>query len=246
MEPGNNRIVVVEDDPHILLGLEDILSQEGFEVSSSSRGDDAMETIENTQPALVILDVMLPGQSGYDICRELRRKNSSMPVLMLTAKSQEIDKVVGLELGADDYVTKPFGVKELVARVRALLRRATEIDRAREKEKEKASLAQAAEEMKTFLIGKSLVNEGSYCMEGKGSEVNLTPREMDLIRYLSKHRGVVLGRERLLQEVWGVNYFGTTRTLDQTVAQLRKKLKQTGTDPEVIATVHGVGYRVLD
>jgi DNA-binding response OmpR family regulator len=237
------KICIVEDDPHILLGLRDILESEGFTLVECSRGDEALATIKREQPQLILLDVMLPGMSGFDICAHLRREGNRTPVLMLTAKGQEVDKVLGLELGADDYVTKPFGLRELVARVRALLRRAEELAASGNGAAPVSAEDDAA--VPAFHIGKSEVVPATYHLRGAGKTFDLTAKEMQLLQHLAKHRGVVLTRDHLLNAVWGINYFGTTRTLDQTIAQIRKKLKHTGTDPEIILTVHGVGYRLV-
>ncbi|MEP6664450.1 MAG: response regulator transcription factor, partial [Verrucomicrobiota bacterium] len=231
----NNRmktkILIVEDDPHILLGLEEILRSEGFDTSSCDRGNNALEAIARFQPALILLDVMLPGLSGYEICKKLRAKKITTPVLMLTAKGQEIDKVVGLDLGADDYVTKPFGVRELLARIHAVLRRST-------------PTAGAAGETE-FRIGSSVINPKTFqLIRGKTTEV-LTAKELKLLQFFSAHGHEVLSRDKLLNEVWGYNYFGTTRTLDQVVVQLRKKLGDNGDEPKHLIAVHGVGYKLM-
>lgn len=225
------KILVVEDDPHILIGLEEILKSEGFEVTTCNRGDVALEAYQTNRPALVLLDVMLPGLSGYDICKELRAKNVSTPILMLTAKGQEIDKVVGLDLGADDYVTKPFGVRELLARIHALLRRGgTE---AKSKTDGEA----------TFTIGEATIDPKTFQLKRGKSIEELTAKELKLLQTFHAHAGEVLSRDRLLNEVWGYNYFGTTRTLDQVIVQLRKKLGD-HSDPKHLLTVHGVGYKL--
>lgn len=225
------KILVVEDDPHISLGLQEVLKSEGFEVATCNRGDTALAAVSEHRPALLVLDVMLPGLSGYDICKQLRAKKNSTPVLMLTAKGQEIDKVVGLELGADDYVTKPFGVRELLARIHALLRRGGTGEPANDSQDE-FKIGAAAIDPKTFQIRRGKVSE------------ELTAKEVKLLQYFHAHPGEVLSRDRLLNEVGGYNYFGTTRTLDQVIVQLRKKLGDTGDEPKHILTVHGVGYKL--
>lgn len=225
-------ILIVEDDPHILLGLEEVLKSDGFEVVSCNRGDKAIEAVAKNRPALLVLDVMLPGLSGYDICKQLRAKKNSTPILMLTAKGQEIDKVVGLDLGADDYVTKPFGVRELLARIHALLRRSGAIATGSAKSESAFQVGSASVDPKTFQIKR-----------GKSVE-ELTAKELHLLQLFSAHPGEVLSRDRLLNEVWGYNYYGTTRTLDQVIVQLRKKLGDNGDDPKHLLTVHGVGYKL--
>jgi DNA-binding response OmpR family regulator len=226
------KILIVEDDPHILLGLEEVLKSDGFDVASCNRGDAAIESIAKFQPALIVLDVMLPGASGYDVCKQLRAKKISTPVLMLTAKGQEIDKVVGLDLGADDYVTKPFGVRELLARIHALLRRTI-------------STGEKIDSEKVFKIGGATIDPKKFQLKrGKVIE-ELTAKEIKLLQIFSAHAGDVLSRDKLLNEAWGYNYYGTTRTLDQVIVQLRKKLGDNGGEPKHLLTIHGVGYKLL-
>jgi DNA-binding response OmpR family regulator len=226
------QILVVEDDPHILLGLEEVLKSDGFDVVTCNRGDHAQEAVAKHQPALIILDVMLPGLSGYDICKQLRAKKLATPILMLTAKGQEIDKVVGLELGADDYVTKPFGVRELLARIHALLRRGGGERAERSNGESVFTIGEASIDPKTFQLRRGKILE------------DLTAKELKLLQLFHTHAGEVLSRDRLLNEVWGYNYFGTTRTLDQVIVQLRKKLGDHGGEPRHLLTVHGVGYKL--
>ena len=225
------RILIVEDDPHILLGLEEILKTEGFDAASCSRGDLALEAVAQHQPVLIILDVMLPGLSGFDICKQLRAKKISTPILMLTAKGQELDKVVGLDLGADDYVTKPFGVRELLARIHALLRRG-------------GASSGAVEMDAVFKIGVAEIDPKTFQIRRGRAVEELTAKELKLLQVFHAHRGEVLSRDRLLNDVWGYNYYGTTRTLDQVIVQLRKKLGDNGGSPTHLITVHGVGYKL--
>ena len=226
------KILIVEDDPHILLGLEEILKSDGFEVAVCNRGDKAIEAVAKNQPALIVLDVMLPGLSGYEICKLLRSKKLATPILMLTAKGQEIDKVVGLDLGADDYVTKPFGLRELLARIHALLRRT-------------GTPAEAGTEAAApFQIGNATIDPKTFQLKRGKSVEELTAKELKLLQTFYAHPGEVLSRDRLLNEVWGYNYYGTTRTLDQVVVQLRKKLGDNGDAPKHLLTVHGVGYKL--
>jgi DNA-binding response OmpR family regulator len=226
------QILVVEDDPHILLGLEEVLKSDGFEVATCNRGDQALAAFTQYQPALVLLDVMLPGLSGYDICKQLRAKKVTTPILMLTAKSHEIDKVVGLDLGAYDYVTKPFGVRELLARIHALLRRGN------------PAPASALPETE-FRIGEATIDPKSFQLKRGKTVEELTAKELKLLQLFQSHAGEVLSRDRLLNEVWGYNYYGTTRTLDQVIVQLRKKLGDNGGEPGHLLTVHGVGYKLV-
>lgn len=226
------KILIVEDDPHILLGLEEVLKTEGFEVTVCSRGDQAIEAVSKRRPDLIVLDVMLPGVSGYDVCKQLRAAQVHSPILMLTAKGQEIDKVIGLELGADDYVTKPFGLRELLARVRALLRRSSVVPGA-----DKAGTV--------FQIGAALIDPKKFQIKRGRTVEALTAKELKLLELFYQHPEEVLSRDRLLNEVWGYNYYGTTRTLDQTIVQLRKKLGDNGDEPKHLRTVHGVGYKLV-
>lgn len=224
------KVLIVEDDPHILLGLEEVLKSDGYEIASCSRGDEAFDAIAKFQPALIVLDVMLPGASGYDICKQLRAKKVLTPILMLTAKGQEIDKVIGLDLGADDYVTKPFGVRELLARIQALLRRG-------------GGPAQVAQES-PFQIGAATIDPKTFQLKRGKTMMELTAKEMKLLQIFHAHAGEVLSRDKLLNEVWGYNYYGTTRTLDQVIVQLRKKLGDNGGEPKHLLTIHGVGYKL--
>jgi len=226
------KVLIVEDDPHILLGLEEVLKSDGFDVAVCSRGDQAIESLKKHRPALVVLDVMLPGMSGYDICKELRSKKVATPILMLTAKGQELDKVVGLDLGADDYVTKPFGVRELLARIHALLRRTT------------AAPSAEAGAQAPFQIGAATIDPKTFQLKRGKVVEELTAKELKLLQLFNTHPGEVLSRDRLLNEVWGYNYYGTTRTLDQVIVQLRKKLGDNGDEPQHLLTVHGVGYKL--
>jgi DNA-binding response OmpR family regulator len=225
------KILIVEDDPHILLGLEEVLKSDGFEVAVCNRGDQALDACARHRPALIVLDVMLPGLSGYDICKQLRAKKVSTPIVILTAKGQELDKVVGLDLGADDYVTKPFGVRELLARIHALLRRST------------GSSGQDGPQT-PFQIGQATIDPSTFQLRRGKSIEELTARELKLLQLFFLHAGEVLSRDKLLNEAWGYSYFGTTRTLDQVIVQLRKKLGDSGDQPKHILTVHGVGYKL--
>ena len=187
--------------------------------------------LRQRQPDLVILDIMLPGKSGYDLCREIRAGKSRVPILMLSAKGQEIDKVVGLELGADDYVTKPFSLRELLARVHALLRRA---------EPGGSAIDLPAE------IAFGNVRIDCKALRGKrGKEaIELTPRELKVLALLFRERGNAVSRETILREIWGIDYYGTTRTLDQLVVKLRQKIEATPGEPKHLVTVHSLGYRL--
>lgn len=233
MNDSEIQIFVVEDDASIRFGLEEVLRGAGYQVQSCGDGAEALREIGEALPDLLILDVMLPGASGYEIARQLRKANCRIPILMLTAKGQEIDKVVGFKAGADDYVTKPFGINELIARIEALLRRSR-------------TWSGGSPEPETQIrVGEAKISPASYEAELNGETIALTPREAELIGYLHEHRGQVLSRDRILEDVWGVRYFGTTRALDQCVAQVRKKIGDDGRTPQHLLTVHGVGYKLV-
>lgn len=219
-------IFIAEDDPAIREGLTDSLSSEGYEVRSAPDGTQALAALQEQPADLLLLDIMMPGLSGYDVCRQLRSEGNQIPVLMLTAKGEEIDKVLGLELGADDYLTKPFGLRELLARVHALLRRS------------QPTAPQTESSKEVIHMGSIEVDPRCYVLRHEGQETPISDREMTLLRLFSEHSGEVLSRDELLNRAWGVEYYGSTRTLDQHIAQLRKKLP-----PETIETVHGIGYR---
>ncbi len=226
------KILIAEDDPNIRLGLVATLESEGYAVTAAADGAQALKLFPQEKFALVILDVMMPKASGYEVCRELRARGERVPVLFLTAKGEEVDKVVGLKLGADDYVTKPFGVHELLARVEALLRRSRA-----------ASDGKEADLPPVFRLGAAEIDRRKFTAKIAGRASELTARELRLAEVFAAHPGEVLTRDALLNAVWGVGYFGTTRTLDQHVAQLRKKIEAAPETPVAIVTVHGVGYR---
>jgi DNA-binding response OmpR family regulator len=227
---SRERILVVEDDPAILTGLVDLLEGEGFEVRPARDGAAALRAYQAEPPALILLDVMIPEKSGLDVCREIRRKDAWTPIVMLTAKGQEVDKVVGLELGADDYIVKPFGVGELLARVRAALRRA-------------AARSAGARDMRPIEFGDVRVDPRTFSGTKAGKDFPVTAREIELLRFFLARDGEVVDRFTLLDEIWGVRYEGTTRTLDQHIAKLRQKIEDDPAEPRFIQTVYGVGYR---
>ena len=227
----NTKVLIVEDDPHILLGLEEVLKSDGLEVAVCNRGDQALDAVARHRPTLIVLDVMLPGLSGYDVCKRLRAAKNATPILMLTAKSQELDKVVGLDLGADDYVTKPFGVRELLARIHALLRRS-------------GGSNSDASDSAPFQIGAAMIDPKTFQLRRGKVVEELTAKELKLLQVFHSRPGEVLSRDHLLSEVWGYNYYGTTRTLDQVIVQLRRKLGDSGDEPQYLLTVHGVGYKL--
>jgi DNA-binding response OmpR family regulator len=227
------HILLAEDDEHIRQGLVDTLESEGYQVTAVDNGQKALDLHETERFHLVILDIMMPEKSGYDVCREIRQHDAGLPILMLTAKSEEIDKVVGFELGADDYVTKPFGIRELLARIAALLRRARG--------------AQAVSEPDLnngiFSLGPASINRKEYSCTLADKTQDISARELKLLEIFFTHPNTVLSRDELLNAAWGIDYYGTTRTLDQHIAQLRKKVEPEVKVPQVIITVHGVGYK---
>lgn len=227
------KILIAEDDANIRLGLVATLESEGYAVTAAGDGAQALKLYPQNKYDLVILDVMMPKASGYDVCRELRAGGARTPVVFLTAKGEEIDKVVGLKLGADDYVTKPFGVQELLARVEAVLRRS----------RTTAAGVDATALPSTFKLGAAEIDRRKFTVLLEGRTVTLTARELKLAEVFAGRPGEVLTRDVLLNAVWGVDYFGTTRTLDQHVAQLRKKIEAVPETPVALITVHGVGYR---
>jgi len=232
---NTTHILVAEDDTHIREGLNDALESEGYKVMPARNGNDALKLFRQGGYNLVILDIMMPGLNGFDLCREIRKRDSSVPILFLTAKSEEIDKVIGLELGADDYLTKPFGLRELLARVAALLRRSRQSTISNNSHPDLPD---------SFPFGTIIVNRKRHAIHtNNNDEIPLTAREMKLLEIFFLHQGAVLSRNQLLDKVWGIDYYGTTRTLDQHIAQLRKKIEPTPESPQSLLTIHGVGYR---
>lgn len=232
MEPLH--ILVAEDDINIRTGLTDTLESEGYKVTSAENGLEAVDLFVRNRFDIILLDIMMPGKSGYDVCREIRTKDENIPVIMLTAKSEEIDKVVGLQLGADDYITKPFGVHELLARIAAVLRRAN-----------RGKPTPVIENQDTFTFGAWAVNPKNYKISKDGAAIDISDRELKILKLFYNHPNEVLSRDTMLNEIWGIDYFGTTRTLDQHIAQLRKKIEDNPSEPSTITTVHGVGYRYI-
>jgi DNA-binding response OmpR family regulator len=223
------RILVIEDEPQMLLGLRDNLELEGYEVATAADGEEGLAKAATFQPDLVLLDVMLPRKHGFDVCRELRARSNTTPIVMLTARSAETDKVLGLELGADDYVTKPFSITELLARVRAVLRRT----------------GGRPPTQDVVRIGEIEVDFKLHQAKRGKARVEFTAREFDLLRYFVQHTGQVVTREQILNEVWGYEEFPTTRTIDNFVAKLRQKIERAPHAPEHILTIHGSGYKFV-
>lgn len=223
------RILVIEDEPQMLLGLRDNLELEGYDVQTAADGDEGLSKASSAPPDLVILDVMLPKRNGFDVCRELRARNVSTPIVMLTARSAETDKVLGLELGADDYVTKPFSITELLARVRAVLRRSNPQRPATD----------------TVRIGDIDFDFRLHQARRGQARIEFTACEFELLRYLVQHVGQVVTREQILNDVWGYEEYPTTRTIDNFVAKLRQKIEKSPHAPEHILTIHGSGYKFV-
>ncbi|MEH7239193.1 response regulator YycF [Bacillus sp. JJ1562] len=223
-------ILVVDDEKPIADILQFNLEKEGYKVVCAYDGNEALEKVEEINPDLILLDIMLPHKDGMEVCREVRKKHD-MPIVMLTAKDSEIDKVLGLELGADDYVTKPFSTRELLARVKANLRRHQQI-----------SEAASQDTTSEITVGSLVIHPDAYVVSKRGETIELTHREFELLHYLAKHLGQVMTREHLLQTVWGYDYFGDVRTVDVTVRRLREKIEDSPSHPTWIVTRRGVGY----
>jgi DNA-binding response OmpR family regulator len=223
------KILIVEDEPNMVAGLRDNFEFEGYQVLTAPDGVAGLERALSESPDLVILDVMMPRMSGLDVCKQLKAKKPSMPIIMLTARGQEVDKVVGLELGADDYVTKPFSIRELLARVKAVLRRAGTLPKQGEK----------------FAFGEVEVNLRNCQVSRKGKALDFSSKEFELLKYFLNHPGETLSRDRLLEDVWGYDRFPTTRTVDAHIVRLRQKVEPKPDDPRFILTVHGTGYKFV-
>jgi len=222
------RILIVEDEPAMVAGLRDNFEYEGYEVISAGDGVEGLDRALSEAPDLVVLDVMMPRMSGLDVCKQLKIKQPSLPIIMLTARGQEIDKVVGLELGADDYVTKPFSIRELMARVKAVLRRAA---------------PQPLPD--TYKFSDVEVNVRSNEVLRNGARVELSAKEFALLAYFCAHPAETLSRDRLLDAVWGYENYPNTRTVDTHIVHLRQKLEPNPEEPRFILTVHGTGYKFV-
>jgi two-component system alkaline phosphatase synthesis response regulator PhoP len=223
------RILIVEDEPGIAVGLRDNFEYDGYEVVLAADGETGMRRALNDRPDLVVLDVMLPKLSGLDVCKNLRAKGFQAPILMLTARRQEMDKVIGLELGADDYVTKPFSIRELLARAKAHLRRSSN---------ERMDIT-------AYAFGDMSLDFKRYEARKGGQLLDFSPREFAILKYFIQHQGETVTRDQLLDEVWGYDQFPLTRTVDNHIAKLRQKIEDCPADPRYIVTVHRVGYRFI-
>jgi len=225
------HLLVVEDEQAMLMGLKDNLEFEGYKVDIADDGAIGLEKILKNQHDLVLLDVMLPSMSGFDVCKKARREGITTPVILLTAKGEEIDKVLGLELGADDYITKPFSLRELLARIKAILRRTENRNN--------------APTHKTVSIGKMEVNFPNYEAFVDGVATKMSHKEFEFLHYLYDQRNNVVSRDDLLDNVWGTDYVPSSRTVDNFILKLRQKIEEDFNNPKIILTVHGVGYKLI-
>jgi DNA-binding response OmpR family regulator len=224
------KVLVAEDDEHTRKGLVEILEAEGYHTVSAKNGKEALQLFEKERPDFVCLDVMMPGASGYDVCRGIRAQNENVPLIFISAKSEEIDKVLGLELGADDFIVKPFGVKEVVARIRAVTRRCLA------RRKDPAPDASFSLHDLEVFPAKLRARRGDETIE-------LSLREVKLLELFHQNKGVVLDRNTIFNACWGLNYLPSSRTLDQHISKLRKRIEADPSNPTIIRTVHGAGYR---
>jgi two-component system alkaline phosphatase synthesis response regulator PhoP len=227
----SKNVLIVEDEPGILMSLQDEFASEGYAVHTAERGDVALELARKHHPDLIILDIMLPGIDGYEVCKRLRADGDSTPIIMLTVKDKEIDKILGLELGADDYVTKPFSLRELTARAKAVLRRSEE----REKELTQYGFADLRLDFKTYEATR------------KGRKIDLTPLEFHMLKLLIQRKGQVLTRDDFLDRIWGEdNVMVSFRTVDSHIANIRRKIEDDPSRPKHILSVRSVGYKFVD
>jgi DNA-binding response OmpR family regulator len=224
------KILIVEDEPNMVKGLKDNLEFEGYEVDTATEGNTGLQKVTGNKYDLILLDIMLPGVSGLDICRSARKNGVDTPIILLTAKGEEIDKVLGLELGADDYITKPFSLRELLARIKAILRRAP------------AANGNADAMIK---IGNIEVNFKNYVALHGIREVKMSHKEFEILHYLYKNEGKTVDRDDLMSNVWGIEYEITTRTIDNFILKLRQKIETDPNNPKIILTVHGIGYKMV-
>lgn len=229
------KVLIAEDDPLILGGLSEILKREGYEIVLARDGEEALALFEREKPDFVCLDIMMPELSGYDVCRRLRRVDTSVPIIFISARSEEVDKVLGLELGADDYILKPFGVKEVVARIRAVTRRYL---LARPSGAPASSFSQVP-----FTLGDLTVFPSELRARRGETAIDLSPRDIQILELLHRRRGQVVDRDTFFNVCWGYDHLPNSRTLDQHISQLRKRIELDPKNPRLIRTVHGVGYR---
>jgi DNA-binding response OmpR family regulator len=225
------KILVVEDERPMLQGLKDNLEFEGYEVDTATNGADGLEKLMTNRFNLALLDIMMPELSGFDVCKTARSRGNKTPIIMLTAKAEEIDKVLGLEFGADDYITKPFSLRELLARIRAILRR--------------AGLESGGTDKQIHQIGNLRVNFSAYTASINDEEAKLSYKEFEILHHLFSHKNETVDRDDLLDAIWGDDYQPTSRTIDNFILKLRQKIETDPNDPRIILTVHGVGYKMV-
>jgi len=225
------KILIVEDNRGIRMSLRDEFESEGYQVLTAENGGDGLKMAKEQNPDLIILDIMLPVMDGYEVCKNLRMEGNHVPIIMLTVKNKEIDKLLGLELGADDYVTKPFSVHELSARVKTIFRR----------------IGEYSMEKHTYTIGEAEIDFKKYEAKKKGKPIDFTPLEFQLLQLLVKNKGVVISRDEILDQVWGEqNVLISLRTIDSHIANIRKKLEEDPANPKHIINIRGVGYKLTD
>lgn len=223
------KILIIEDDPAILLGLKDTLSSENYDVTSEEDGEQGFKNALNGNYDIILLDIMLPSKNGMDICRDLRTGGISTPIVMLTSKKDEIDKVLGLEIGADDYVTKPFSIRELLARIKALLRRNFEMK----------------SDLEEYSFGDVYIDFTKQEAKKNNHSLQLSSTEFKIIKYLVQHEGEVITRDKFLDDVWGYDAFPTTRTVDNYILSIRKQIEDDPSNPKHLITIHKAGYKFL-
>ena len=223
------KILIVEDEPNMRMGIKDNLEFEGYQVDVADNGGDGLDKIRTNQYNLVLLDVMLPQMSGFDVCKTVRQEGNKVPIILLTAKGEEIDKILGLELGADDYVTKPFSLRELLARIKAVLRRGADINADHSEVK----------------IGKLKIDFSGYKASENKNPVQLSHKEFELLHYLWSKKNNTVSRDELLSNIWGYDENPTTRTVDNFILKLRQKMETDPNHPQIILTVHGIGYKLI-
>lgn len=225
------RILIVEDEQDMAFGLKDNFEFDGHDVLIASDGEEALKMAQQDNPDLIILDIMLPKKSGLDVCKELRAEGRKLPIIMLTARGQEVDKILGLELGADDYITKPFSIRELLARVKAVLRR---------------SERNESEEPNQHQFGKIRVDFDHYTAWDESGHVDMTYKEFEILRFFLENKNRTISRDELLDKVWGYEIYPTSRTVDNHIVKLRKKIENDPMKPKHIITVYGIGYKYIE
>ncbi|RME88064.1 MAG: DNA-binding response regulator, partial [Planctomycetota bacterium] len=222
-------ILIIEDDPSILMGLKKNLQFEGYDVLIAQDGEKGLEMAVDGAPDLILLDIMLPGINGFEICKTLRKNKIEVPILILSAKDQEFDKILGLDLGADDYITKPFSVREVLARINAVLRRKKRFE----------------QYLETFQFGKITINLAGREVQKEGKVLDISSKEFDLLKFMVENPNKVLERKEILNRVWGYDYYGTARTIDNFITKLRQKIEDDPNHPQYIITVRGIGYKFV-